>query len=223
MANARQTLATVLAAAAAGLGASACGGDATTSAAPDSAAATAPGAGGATAPAASATGTAATAPAPPADATSPTGSTTAPAPAGTAPAAPTQTRATPTAAAPPARGPRGDGADVAAVTLTVQGYAAAFAAADGPGGCALLTPATRRQFVEQVRDDLGDVTCEQAFAQLAEASPQDERRRFAQAQVVDVSVQGDAATATIRVGGRSNSIPLQRTEGRWKIASAPGQ
>ncbi|MCB0883138.1 MAG: hypothetical protein KDC33_13105, partial [Thermoleophilia bacterium] len=144
----------------------------------------------------------------------------APAPA-TAPGA--TTAAAPGAAPPAGDSPRGDGADVAAVTLTVQGYAAAFAAGDGPGGCALLTPATRRRFVEQVRDDLGDVSCEEAFTQLADATPQEDRRRFAQAEVVDVSVSGASATATIRVGGRSNAIPLERTEGRWKIASAPGR
>ena len=64
---------------------------------------------------------------------------------------------------------------------------------------------------------------EEEFTQLADATPQEDRRRFAQAEVVDVSVSGASATATIRVGGRSNAIPLERTEGRWKIASAPGR
>ncbi len=109
------------------------------------------------------------------------------------------------------------------MTLTVQGYAAAFATADGVAGCAVLTPESRALFVSRVRADVGDVSCPEAFGAVARGTPQDVRDAFGRAQVVDVAVDGARAEATLVVAGRANRIPLERRDQRWLIASAPGR
>lgn len=158
-------------------------------------------------------GTPTTTPAPSPTAAAPTG----PAPPGTAPAAP------PAPADTAPREPRAAATEGAAVTMTVRGYATAFVGADGIAGCALMTPATRREFVASVREDVGDVPCDQAFARIAEGTPPDVRQAFGAATVSDVRVTGQTAVATLAVGDRTNTITLSKVDGRWLISSAPGR
>lgn len=106
------------------------------------------------------------------------------------------------------------------IKSTITHYYTAFANGDGAGACSDLTKATRTQLEKSA----GGRNCATA---IAEASKNPTFARFKSkikdAKVTGVKVNGNAATATVKLLGISAPVSLVKEGGAWKIQSSPGQ
>ena len=116
----------------------------------------------------------------------------------------------------------GGASDTDAVRATIIGYLDALASGDGGRACDQLTGEQVRAVVsiaiEQV-PELGALTCAEAVASLAEQLGADEKATLRDAEVFDVTIDGETATASI---GTGVPIALRRADGRWLISSGIG-
>lgn len=97
---------------------------------------------------------------------------------------------------------------------------------DTSGLCALMTPRAQRQTVRYAEVSSGiakDWNCELAVQQLVARSKRSGGfKSVGRAEVVGINIEGDRATATIRIGdGPAASLPLARHHGEWKLDSSP--
>ncbi len=117
------------------------------------------------------------------------------------------------------------GSEAGPVSAVVNRYFAAFAGGDGPGLCALLTPAAQATMVAVVESD------ERAAGRAGSPRSCTEAARFfgpvslyGDAKVLSVSTSGDEATAKVKVGSlREASVTLSRTANGWLLSKLPGQ
>ena len=105
------------------------------------------------------------------------------------------------------------------VAGALKTYLAALARGNGATACDRLTDA----FVQRHIQGAGTTTCTQAIQVLAGQLGGDGKAALEHAKVVNIHVRGATATAVIR--GGTQEATLNRTGGRWLIASehaAPG-
>jgi hypothetical protein len=130
---------------------------------------------------------------------------------------PTTTPATTPDAAPVTTGP-----DVEDARGVIQAYIDAFVAADGQRACDHLTAESQQAFLDAVQGQVTASTCADAFTQVAQQVPQDQREAFGAANITDLTIVGDSASGVLTVQGISNGFTLVRVAGVWKIANLPG-
>ncbi len=118
--------------------------------------------------------------------------------------------------------------DAAKVKTTIGSYLAAQAAGDGTAACALLTPAGQRQLIGVVaKSSKGLVTqptCEDAVGLVRTAATPAQLTALEHADVSNVAVSGDRATADVSAGSGlpNGSVTLVRAGSAWLISGAPG-
>ncbi len=94
------------------------------------------------------------------------------------------------------------------------------------GLCDLMTEKAKRQTVVYAERSSGrteiEWTCESATGLLLRrASNARSFKGTLRAKVVGVKVQGDRATASVRVGRKISSVSLIREDGAWKLDASP--
>lgn len=86
-----------------------------------------------------------------------------------------------------------------------------FAERDPQVVCEALTDARRRELAGRTR------SCPAAIG-IAMGLVGPRLRSLGDAEVTAVRLDGDRATATVRIGGRSNRVRLAKESGDWKVA-----
>lgn len=110
-----------------------------------------------------------------------------------------------------------DGADTSAVTTTVKNYLSAAASGEGQTACAQLTPGEASALLETVTSNgTNAASCTDALDQTSKTLDASDKQTLISAQVTNVQVTGDTATAT--VAGASWNVSLQEVDGRWLIS-----
>jgi hypothetical protein len=120
--------------------------------------------------------------------------------------------------------------DASIVTADAPSRATVDAAEDDEalvGLCDLMSEKAKRQTVVYARRSSGqtevDWTCESATGLLLRrAGNAGSLKRTLRAKVVGVDVQGDRATASVRVGRESSRVSLIKEDGVWKLDASPG-
>jgi hypothetical protein len=102
--------------------------------------------------------------------------------------------------------------DAAEVEEAVVAYFNALADQDYGQACEQLAPRAR-EGIERLSREGGD--CERTLDRFLSAIPESQRRRVRDVSVSDVRVRGNTATA--RVEGARQPIPLSKIDGDWKI------
>ena len=114
----------------------------------------------------------------------------------------------------------GCGSDESKVESRVHSYLAAFADGKGEEACDSLTGDGRRELLGMVADQLpesGFPTCSK-LSEFVDMLGDDERNQIKKADVVDVRIDGDTATAYPAVNGqKANQVTLRKVDGDWKI------
>jgi hypothetical protein len=117
--------------------------------------------------------------------------------------------------------------DSAKVTTTIESYLAAQVSGDGTAACALLSPAGQRQLIGLVaKASQGLVTqptCEDAVSLVRTAATPAQLAAVGHAEVSNVVVSGDRATADVGAGAAlpSGSVTLVRDGSDWLISGVP--
>jgi hypothetical protein len=107
-----------------------------------------------------------------------------------------------------------DGADESAVKRRVNGLYDAFAAKDASKVCDSLTEERQRE----IEGRSGGRSCSRTLDLLLSFRGSD-LRRLRKAEVTDVSIDGDMATATVEYKGRGGvSLGLTKQSGDWKVS-----
>jgi hypothetical protein len=113
-------------------------------------------------------------------------------------------------------GDSGNSADETAVTKTVNGLYDAFAAKDAGKVCASLTEERKRE-IENRAGVGGSKGCERTL-ELALGFLGRDIEQIKNAEVTDVSIDGDQATATVEYKGREGDLGLTKQNGDWKVS-----
>lgn len=121
----------------------------------------------------------------------------------------------------PAAGACGGGDQTAAARKAASGYVAALGRRDGAGACGRMTKNLQRQFLAAVaRADaqLGRLPCANAMTAALRTIPDDQLKRFAQAKIQNLKLDGDRGSfrytlGTIRVNGQ-----VAKESGAWKVS-----
>jgi hypothetical protein len=112
----------------------------------------------------------------------------------------------------------GEASDSEQVKATVMTYLHAVADGDGQRACDQLTGEQVRALatmaVERV-PELGATSCVEIVRSLAQQIGSDEKATMRSADVFDVSITGDTATAFVR---RGQPIELRHVAGAWLIS-----
>lgn len=106
------------------------------------------------------------------------------------------------------------------VRATVETYLSALADGNGHKACKQLTGEGKRELVDFALSqlpELGTIDCVKIVEQIHGILGADEADVLRNAKVTDVSIQGDAASATIK--GATTSPSLKKSGGRWLINS----
>jgi Domain of unknown function (DUF4878) len=96
---------------------------------------------------------------------------------------------------------------------TVEDYLKAVTDGDGDAACKLVTPQTK------ARIERGGRSCATTISSLNTGTGKAVLAQFKKAEVKNVKVTGDTATASIRVAGLSQSARLRKQGGDWKLDS----
>jgi hypothetical protein len=115
------------------------------------------------------------------------------------------------------------------VESVLRSYLSAQTSGDGQTACALLTESAQRELETVVSRDAkgllpGRPSCQEAVAAVKAFAPANLLNALSKAQIGQVRVQGDHATAEITDGtvfGRQQ-VTLERSGDTWKIAGVPG-
>jgi hypothetical protein len=106
------------------------------------------------------------------------------------------------------------------VAESVQAYLGALADGDGEEACSHLSGNGQRElvgFVSQQLPEIGTISCPEVVEQLSGTIGPDEKPRLEDAEVTNVEINGDAATATIE--GATVSPMLVKSGDDWLIDS----
>ena len=114
------------------------------------------------------------------------------------------------------------GSDSEQVIAAVTDYAHAFGRGDGEKACSLLTSAGRDALVKRVASVVGNRECPEAVARLSEVAGPNVAGPFREAEATGANVTGDRATATLTAAGHTTEVSLEKVEGEWLLARAPG-
>jgi hypothetical protein len=115
------------------------------------------------------------------------------------------------------------------VEHVLRSYLSAQTSGDGQTACALLTDSAQRQLETVVLQAAKGLlpsrpSCQEAVAAVKAFAPADLLAALSKAQIGQVQVQGDHATAEISGGtvfGKEH-VSLERSDGTWKITGVPG-
>jgi hypothetical protein len=113
----------------------------------------------------------------------------------------------------------GGSGDGDAAKNVVKTYFSALADADGARACSQLDSAEQRLILDQVQTrapKVGAKTCADALTALGEQLPEAAKDKLRTAELSDVSIDGDAATVTIK--GATSDAKLTKSGGRWLIS-----
>jgi hypothetical protein len=114
------------------------------------------------------------------------------------------------------------GSDSEAVTAAVSGFSKALGAGNGSTACGLLTTQARTEFVKRTASLGGTRDCPGAIAKIHDAAGAEVNAAFSSAQVNDVKVMGDSATATLVASGHPAPVSLAKQDGDWRLTGIPG-
>ncbi len=96
---------------------------------------------------------------------------------------------------------------------TVEDYLKAVTDGDGGAACELVSARTKK------RIERGGRSCATTISSLDSGSGKAVLAQFKKAKVENVKVNGDTATASIRVAGLSQPAKLRKQGGDWKLDS----
>jgi len=121
----------------------------------------------------------------------------------------------------PDRNGRGEEDRVATV---VEDMYADLAQSDARGVCAAMTGTARRQIAQGVpggsTEAPADRTCEKSLAKfLALAAQSGVLEQTLRADVREVEISGDVATAQVAFGGQPGPIRLTKEDGKWRFGA----
>jgi len=113
------------------------------------------------------------------------------------------------------------GDDTGDARKAAAGYVSALGKGDGTAACARMTKSLQRQFIAAVsRLDrrFAGQPCQRAMSAALRTIPPDQLKRFSEARIQDLKVDGDSGTfrytlGTIRVNGR-----VAKEDGDWKVS-----
>ena len=108
------------------------------------------------------------------------------------------------------------------VASTVHGYLNAFVGGDGAKACSLMASATRRAFVTKIRTTMRTSDCGIALDRIHNQTGARVLQALRNVKVSDVRIQGDHATAVLTTPSRTTFTDLQKEDGHWRVAAAPG-
>lgn len=97
---------------------------------------------------------------------------------------------------------------------TVEDYLKAVTDGDGGAACELVSARTKK------RIERGGRSCATTISSLNTGSGKAVLQQFKKAEVENVKVNGDTATATIKVAGLSQPARLRKEGGDWKLDSS---
>ncbi len=114
-----------------------------------------------------------------------------------------------------------DGADVSAITTTMKNYLSAVAGGDGQTACAQLTPGEAGAVLQTVSSNgINASSCADALDKTSQALDASNKQTLISAQVTNVQVTSDTATASIQ--GATQQPSFQKVGGRWLISAGIG-
>ena len=105
---------------------------------------------------------------------------------------------------------------------TVRDYLNAFVDGDGAKACSLMASATRRAFVTKIRTTMRTSDCGIALDRIHNQTGARVLQALRNVKVSDVRIQGDHATAVLTTPSRTTFTDLQKEDGHWRVAAAPG-
>jgi hypothetical protein len=114
----------------------------------------------------------------------------------------------------------GSTSDTAEVENTITTYLTGVAEGDGDGACSQLTGDENRKFWASEAEQLPELHltgCADTVEKLSESIGASEKKMLEDAEVIDVKVEGDHATARLK-GGDERDIDLIEEEGDWLIS-----
>ena len=97
---------------------------------------------------------------------------------------------------------------------TVEDYLEAISKGDGDKACDLVSSRTRKRI-----ESSGTRTCPETFKSLNQGPGKAVLGAFKDAEVKDVKVNGDRATADIELRGLKRKTNLRKEDGDWKLDS----
>lgn len=109
------------------------------------------------------------------------------------------------------------------VADTLTTYLDALANGDGQEACDQLTGAQNRRILEgavSFLPELASTSCADALTKLGEGIGADERELLNDAEIVNVEVDGDSATA--QIDGGTGTAELEKPGDRWLISGGIG-
>jgi hypothetical protein len=109
------------------------------------------------------------------------------------------------------------------VRSTVEDYLEAFLGGDGARACELMTPDTRREFVNRVSNVTRTGDCARAVRTLRTLAGDTTASALKSTKVGAVSVSGRSATARLSTGagGAASTTQLQEVGGKWLVSGVP--
>jgi hypothetical protein len=103
------------------------------------------------------------------------------------------------------------------IEATIKGYLAAFADHDGDKICSYLTDDARKAMLRRVKSLASKPDCD-TIASITTGIDQEELDRLKDAQVADIEVTGNTATARPTLAGeKADEARLRRVGGEWKL------
>ena len=109
------------------------------------------------------------------------------------------------------------------VKAAVRGYLNAFVDGDGAKACSLMSTATRRRFVAQMKGTTKSTDCALGIEALrTQAGTALTKASIEKLEFSDVKVKGKTATVKLTSGRSSSTARLQKEGGGWKVSGAPG-
>lgn len=96
----------------------------------------------------------------------------------------------------------------------VEDYLEAVSKGDGNKACSLVTDATKKKIEQSAKR-----SCPQTFSSLNQGPGKAVLQAFKQAKVDNVKVNGDTATADIKLKQLSQKTNLRKEDGDWKLES----
>ncbi len=119
---------------------------------------------------------------------------------------------------PPAQEEPAASADEEEIRAAVRTYLGGLAAENAPQVCAALTDRAQELLGQDLGIEAGE--CEEAAGEVASFAAGQAQQALADAEAVDIEVEGDRATAQVSLGGATVPIQMERVEGEWRVSDA---
>jgi hypothetical protein len=115
----------------------------------------------------------------------------------------------------------GGDSDEDQVRSTIETYVEAFVAGDGKRGCELMTEETRNEFVNKVAALTRTGDCARSLRVLRTLAGDATAKALEGADIEDIEIDGQTATATLVAGGNRSPSKLAKVDGKWLISAVP--